>query len=354
MTCTAENSGFTFCGNGYTEHPNDNGQDEQCDDNNMMTGDGCDNSCQTEGTTFCGDTIIQRPNDNGEDEECEDGNSIDGDGCSSVCQNEIAGFTFCGDGFTQNPNSNGQPEQCDDDNVVDGDGCDRNCQREGSHTFCGDNDEQWPNDNGQNEVCDDGNSMDGDGCSRTCQDETGHHTYCPDGHVQHPNDNGLTEVCDDGNSDNDDFCTTHCAAGVVSVERFTVENVSFSTIDFYGIPEVRQYFGLPEIPLTITVSPSIIPGMTYIIGTNSLRVVPNLGYIGWQIVDVTLTDGTKIATMRMNLSVSDVPNFAVQPQDTKLLIAKGQSIGGYYEDPLIGDVTLWGPYVITVKVWERK
>ena len=66
-------------------------------------------------------------------EECDDGNLIDGDGCSSVCKIEeelgwkCSGgglksrdncFTICGDGFLVQ-----SLEECDDNNKVDGDGC---------------------------------------------------------------------------------------------------------------------------------------------------------------------------------------------------------------------------------------
>lgn len=62
----------------------------------------------------CGDTIIS-PN-----EECDDGNEHSGDGCSKECDKEI-----CGDGIVNNVN-----ERCDDKNSEDGDGCDKDCHSE--------------------------------------------------------------------------------------------------------------------------------------------------------------------------------------------------------------------------------
>ncbi len=65
------------CGNGVMEG------NEQCDDGNLVNGDGCSSTCQTESPSErCGDGII-----NG-NEQCDDGNSNNGDGCSAACQDE--------------------------------------------------------------------------------------------------------------------------------------------------------------------------------------------------------------------------------------------------------------------------
>jgi cysteine-rich repeat protein len=69
-------AGLPTCGNGTIEPP------EECDDNNLISGDGCSNVCITE---FCGDGIIQP----GIGEQCDDSNMSSGDGCSSTCQNEV-------------------------------------------------------------------------------------------------------------------------------------------------------------------------------------------------------------------------------------------------------------------------
>lgn len=92
-------------------------------------------------TAVCGDNTID-PN-----EQCDDGNTVSGDGCTQDCKLE-----YCGDGTT---NNNGA-EQCDDGNNVALDGC-TNCTYD-----CG---------NGNldpNEECDDGNRVDNDGCSSKC------------------------------------------------------------------------------------------------------------------------------------------------------------------------------------------
>ncbi len=63
--------GPQVCGNSYLEPP------EECDDGNLINGDGCSDMCLLE--QICGDGIVQSP------EECDDGNLINGDGCSNLC-----------------------------------------------------------------------------------------------------------------------------------------------------------------------------------------------------------------------------------------------------------------------------
>jgi cysteine-rich repeat protein len=57
--------------------------DEECDDGNNDSGDGCSANCIEES---CGDSIV-----NNSDENCDDGNNEDNDGCDNDCQTE---FTF--------------------------------------------------------------------------------------------------------------------------------------------------------------------------------------------------------------------------------------------------------------------
>lgn len=59
------------CGNGTLEGG------EQCDDDDLIDGDGCDSNCRNTG---CGNFIVTAG------EGCDDGNLDDGDGCSSSCQ----------------------------------------------------------------------------------------------------------------------------------------------------------------------------------------------------------------------------------------------------------------------------
>ncbi len=93
---------FTDCGDGHRGMP-----DEECDDGNLVDGDGCDSNCTPTG---CGNGVASPP------EECDDGNAVEGDGCDSNCT-----FTACGNGITT------VDEECDDGNSVAGDGCESDC-----------------------------------------------------------------------------------------------------------------------------------------------------------------------------------------------------------------------------------
>jgi cysteine-rich repeat protein len=163
--------GAVTCGDGYALCG------EQCDDGNLIDGDGCDSNCRPTG---CGNGIVTAG------EQCDDGNLVDGDGCDSNCTR-----SGCGNGIVT------AGEECDDGNRVDGDGCDFNC----TVTRCS---------NGivtAGEECDDGNLNPFDGCSAQC-------ILCGNGIVTPP------EECDDGNTSPSDGCTnacTICGNGVVTV-----------------------------------------------------------------------------------------------------------------------------------------
>jgi len=115
---------------------------EQCDDGNLVNGDGCDSNCAV---TACGNGIVTTG------EQCDDGNLLGGDGCSPVCGLEGA----CGDGVRS------PFELCDDGNTLNGDGCDANC----TFTRCGNGIVAVP------EQCDNGDGSNGADlcCSATCQ-----------------------------------------------------------------------------------------------------------------------------------------------------------------------------------------
>lgn len=66
----------------------------------------------------CGDGVMQAP----AGEQCDDGNVVPGDGCGADCLIEAV----CGDGVTHVAAG----EQCDDGNAVPGDGCSATCQLE--------------------------------------------------------------------------------------------------------------------------------------------------------------------------------------------------------------------------------
>lgn len=131
------------CGDGYRTAP------EQCDDGNLTNDDGCTAGCVLElcgdgvvngggveeceppGTEACTEGCERRETVCGDGfvtgtEECDDGNLVDGDGCSAVCRTAALGF--CGDGMV------GQGEECDDGNLESDDGCSDLCRLEDAGT----------------------------------------------------------------------------------------------------------------------------------------------------------------------------------------------------------------------------
>ncbi len=114
------------CGDGNLD------PDEECDDGNVVAGDGCSDTCTLEA---CGNGTVEAG------EECDDGNTDDCDGCSATCQDEA-----CGNGRVE------CTEECDDGNNTSGDGCSDTCVFEGGTCTaawdleCGDED-RWSTSN---------------------------------------------------------------------------------------------------------------------------------------------------------------------------------------------------------------
>lgn len=194
------------CGDAILESP------EQCDDGNVLSGDGCSSSCQYE---VCGDSITQPALG----EQCDDGNLNNGDGCSDRCFDEntiIPGGP--GPGVDPEPEDPEDPElpsdlcgnsvidegeQCDDGNRFRADGCNSRCLLEipGAPVYSDEvvlqdeeQEEEEPIDligdptipfygaallsvcgnsiRESGETCDDGNTLSGDGCSSICRRES--------------------------------------------------------------------------------------------------------------------------------------------------------------------------------------
>ena len=252
------------CGNAHVD------PGEACDDGNTSGGDGCSADCTTvePGWTCpdvggnggpctkapvnsCGDGTVAG------NEECDDGNTVSGDGCSSTCAVE-AGYTcptpgkackkieFCGDGVVNLDIG----EQCDDGNALSGDGCSAVCTIEPnffcptpgapciSTVKCGDGKVTG------SETCDDGNAVSGDGCSSTCQLEPGWQCTSPGIRcVAKKCGDGIiagTEQCDDGNTTPSDGCSATCTletghACIVQVP--TPQSVCHVTICGDGVKE---------------------------------------------------------------------------------------------------------------------
>ena len=235
----AGDSCWAGCGIGQMEE----GSAKECDDGNLVAGDGCSPGCRVECgfrcfggnltsasvcvAAACGDKTL------GGQEECDDGNVEDGDGCSSECMIE-EGYSclhyavppypcgtyadvcrpVCGDGLLLGSERD-EAGYCDDGNQYSGDGCSSACQEEcgytcwmdkGCETVCGDGlragREGW----------EDGNDVDGDGCSMTCSVENGWTcttSACRTSYCSSTCGDGIrvgTEECDDGNWAGYDGC----------------------------------------------------------------------------------------------------------------------------------------------------
>ncbi len=208
------------CGNGTLD------SNEECDDRNTESGDGCSLACRQEtdwacptpgepcvSTVACGDGRVSGK------EACDDKNTTGGDGCAADCATIETGWECkapgircqprCGDGVLTGW------EDCDDGNQATGDGCTEACKLETGYacpdagkachkTVCGDDNPEGA------ESCDDGNVMPGDGCAPDCKSEPickgteGCTSPCGDG-LKLPD-----EGCDDGNTRSGDGCSADC------------------------------------------------------------------------------------------------------------------------------------------------
>ena len=222
-TCTQDPNACPVpagCGNGTLDG------DEECDDGNTVSGDGCSLACRQE-TGFacptpgspCVSTVVCGDGKVGGREACDDHNTNDGDGCSADCMTVEPGWTCpapgarclpkCGDGVITGW------EECDDGNTTAGDGCASTCKVEDGYacskpntpchkTVCGDGKAEG------SESCDDANTLPGDGCAPDCKAEPictgtdGCTSPCGDG-LKLPN-----EECDDGNTASGDGCSSTC------------------------------------------------------------------------------------------------------------------------------------------------
>ena len=219
------------CGDGI----NNQGGIEQCDDGNVLPGDGCNGACKVEPNwscpaegkctrkIVCGDGQI------GPGEVCDDGNKQDGDGCSANCAVQDPAFVcVAGQACVRNSQCGNKRieagEDCDDGNAKSGDGCSDVCHLEGGWVCpnpgvackaaprCGDGVMQPT----IGEACDDGNQADGDGCSADCKTK-GAGCVCSPGKLCAcpivKCGNGVlegSEQCDDGNTVSGDGCAGDC------------------------------------------------------------------------------------------------------------------------------------------------
>jgi cysteine-rich repeat protein len=251
----------SVCGDGMPSYP------EQCDDSNVVSGDGCDDACQIEpGFTCeyggacreveCGDGLQDVYSIGGgyfAFEQCDDGNASSGDGCDDDCTIEpgfVCGYpgtscheVICGDGLQDGyfvPGEGGSGGSSA------GTGAGATGPIAGAGPMGGAGGSSGSGDYYVFEGCDDGNTTPGDGCDAACTIETGfvctgpgvpcREVICGDGFQDYyfvPGEGGsgggsagsgtggsagtggstghyVFESCDDGNATSGDGCTSSC------------------------------------------------------------------------------------------------------------------------------------------------
>ena len=204
--------------------------EEECDDGNLTSGDGCDSSCRVE---RCGNGVLDvgEQCDDGEgemgnsdsepnrcrrscrfavcgdgvvdfDEQCDDGQFDQRGACLPGCVS-----ARCGDGFLRTDLNAGEEgyEECDEgyiDNQPNA--CRVNCK----HPTCGDGIQD------RGEECDDGDEDETDECLSTCE-----RARCGDGILRTDIDEGQSgyEECDDGNTIDSDVCSSQCVVKEIGV-----------------------------------------------------------------------------------------------------------------------------------------
>ena len=196
-TCTA----LPACGNGVVEG------DEECDDGNLVIGDGCTEFCTKETPkAMCGDGMVEG------DEECDDG-SDNSDTMPDACRTDCTAHR-CGDGVIDTD------EGCDDGNTDDADGCPGDCQA-------------------TPEVCDNGTDDDGDALVDCDDPDCAADPACACGDDDYEDDDGFDTPADAGSGS--DASAAICAAD----------------LDFYG-----PFSGMTDptgCTFTVTVSATRVP-----------------------------------------------------------------------------------------------
>lgn len=212
-----EVSSLARCGNGFVD------EGEQCDAgaNNANVPDACRLNCFK---PTCGDNIKDS------NEECDDGNMASGDGCNAACLREnkltITLTQQCGDGV---PDAG---EECDaglkNENIPDA------CRFDCTFPRCGDG----ITDSG--EQCDDGNNRNGDGCNDQCLSE-----FCGDALIL------MGEQCDDGNLVSGDGCDAQCRrevaspTGAIIVRTSSASGMTYSSFSSSSVEGLHSAGSVP-------------------------------------------------------------------------------------------------------------
>jgi hypothetical protein len=203
-----------------------------------------------------------------------------------------------------------------------------------------------------------------------CDDFTRNNAGCGNGNIdsQEP----FKEQCDDGcmtdtanvceDSDNGDGCSRYC-----TIEP-SIPNPEFCEHIQIRIHENQRYLlnanhyvddlDDADYDLTWTWIQISDKNLTISLDTyedyNIIEVLPEMGWNGWEEVNFTVTDDSgQYDIACINFTVAPVPDYGIEKiNTTRLLISKGKMITGYNEN-IAGEIQSWGPYLVTIKVWEK-
>jgi hypothetical protein len=188
-------------------------------------------------------------------------------------------------------------------------------------------------------------------------------TYCGDGIVQSPNQReGIEEQCDEGTDVNTDVPCVPVPGGTCYICSTNCQNLSFDrpttglcpTFDASTPVDLSRFVSFPggrniDLKWEYVSNTSI---SDYEITPNNVLTVSLIGNVGQIILRVSDDeDNTDLACINF---IRTRRFFGLLPPPfTRLQIAKGRIVSGFYEQELTGRVIEYGPYLITAQVWQK-
>jgi len=205
----------------------------------------------------------------------------------------------------------------------------------------------------------------------TCDFDSENDPDCGDGVKQSGEqcDNG--EHCSDGtpcssNSDCSHLADSECIprSGDGCSSSCTLESSECVWFDYEIYEDQYLYLDLNkkvddfdenDLDLTWSWDQTADSNITISVDTyNVAHCIPVSDWNGWNLINFTVKDKKgQTAMMCINFTVIPVPDYGMSvPDESRLLISKGSMVSGYNEE-ITGEVMSWGPYIITIKVWEQ-
>jgi hypothetical protein len=175
---------------------------------------------------------------------------------------------------------------------------------------------------------------------------------------------GDPNICDDADSNNGDGCSQYCTIENINpgpnpenCERFPI-NIHENQRYLFNANLYVDDLDDADYDLTWTWNQITNTKFTIKLDTyqpyNIIELLPENTWNGWEEVNFTVTDDDgQYDIACINFTVAPVPDYDVTKiNTTRLLISKGKMITGYNEN-VAGEIQSWGPYLVTIKVWEK-